>query len=621
MFSQIATASSEGNNLRGQRRSINARNDDEFQRRLAESAAERFAYWTPEKIKRATPLDLKLDAISGEAYLSGMGGDLKSYERSADRIEDEEEPNTTYWDSVVQLGDLMEGGSMNSATQFVKGHTRRDLKIIPKEQMDTSKMVSLLDDGTHVEYDITLKPTDADRMLNRQRKGKPQPKGTTTDEKEKSNQKKQWMRKSPKLRQLRPSRGSVVKDQTTFRAKVLPADDEIVAVYIQLTDFEGETSDYISLHPVSSKPNEKMFEVSLGGFVEEYSGTEWSYKVIVQESSGVQYSFVDIPFTVATAKTIQSAPPTATPQIISEYAMDKTTVLDAEWPHGGAIQSSTGRILFDFGGETHVCSGTVVNDGGIYNERSLILTAAHCAYDVSWKWNHYKILLSTCIQLLTKHFSVIQQDLSKQFASNAIFIPDQAGSLAPTDFDCSNDRYGCWYLSFAVIEKGWADSSFPENAQYDYAFYVVHDFVGTHIDGYSEVTGVLDQDIIPATLDFAADPKSQFFVSFGYSEDYDPSFRYCSGDGKSIREVPNYTNLWLPECNLQGGASGGPWLVDIDSSGVGTVMSLNSWGFTDGPGMAGPSLQTSSGSKAQCLFNVAQTAQDPGSTRGYAIAC
>lgn len=50
-------------------------------------------------------------------------------------------------------------------------------------------------------------------------------------------------------------------------------------------------------------------------------------------------------------------------------------------------------------------------------------------------------------------------------------------------------------------------------------------------------------------------------------------------------------------------------------------MSLNSWGFTDGPGMAGPSLQTSSGSKAQCLFNVAQTAQDPGSTRGYAIAC
>ena len=139
------------------------------------------------------------------------------------------------------------------------------------------------------------------------------------------------------------------------------------------------------------------------------------------------------------------------------------------------------------------------------------------------------------------------QDVNKQFASNAIFIPDQGRSLAPTDFDCSNDKFGCWYLSFAVIEKGWAETAFPENAKYDYAFYVVHDYTATHIKGYTDgLTGYLDQDVIPANLDFAADPQGQYLTSFGYSEEYDPSFRYRAGDTKIIREIPNYTYLELP---------------------------------------------------------------------------
>ena len=381
MFSQLTAASTAGNNLRGPKRSQEV-HQSEFQRRLAESAAERFAYWTPEKIKSATPIDLKIDAVSGDAYLSGLDGNLESYKRAVDRFEEDgEEPMSLYWDSVVSLDDLMKNNASSSATQFVQGHKRRGLEIIPKEQMNTGNMISLLDDDTHTNE--ASQTWDADRFLNRIEKGKPQSKSTSRNKADDAiKAKRQWKRKSPKLRQLRPSRGSTVKDQTTFRAKVLPADGEITAVYLQLTDFQGETSNYISLQPVSSRPNEKMYEVSLGGFVEAYAGTEWSYKIIVQESGGVQYSFVNIPFTVAGGKTMKSSAPTATPQVM-HTSMNSQTVANAEWPHGGAIQSSTGRILFDFGGETHVCSGTVVNDGGIYNERSIILTAAHCAYDVS----------------------------------------------------------------------------------------------------------------------------------------------------------------------------------------------------------------------------------------------
>ena len=196
--------------------------------------------------------------------------------------------------------------------------------------------------------------------------------------------KKQKLKDTPRIRQLRPSRGDTVRDQQTFRAKVVPAKDvEMSAVYIQLTDFEGSTSNYISLSPVSPRPDEKMYEVSLGGFVDEYAGTEWSYKIFVEETSGAKYSFFDIPFTVAADKPLESSHLSMTTQAPSGSSMDKSVVYDARWPYSGAIQSSTGRILFDFGSETHVCSDSVVNDGGVYNERSLILTAAHCAYDVS----------------------------------------------------------------------------------------------------------------------------------------------------------------------------------------------------------------------------------------------
>jgi len=294
------------------------------------------------------------------------------------------------------------------------------------------------------------------------------------------------------------------------------------------------------------------------------------------------------------------SPPSSTTS--EDDPLPQTKVIDSNWPHSGLIQSSVGRIMFEFNGSApFVCSGTVVMDGSngtsrnSKNGRSIIQTAAHCAYN----------------------------DVLKMFATKAIFIPDQSSTRgSKSDFNCNNDRLGCWHLSFAVVEKGWAESSFPDNVQYDYAYYVAIDDDSTHSGGFeSGLTGNLEQDTTPMVIDFDRSATEEFLVALGYSADRDPAFRYCSMDVSSINGVPWYANLWMDNCGMTGGASGGPWIIDMTEGGSGTVVSNNSWGFTDRPGMAGPNLRTASGSKAECLFDKARNAQDPGSSGGYIVKC
>ena len=89
--------------------------------------------------------------------------------------------------------------------------------------------------------------------------------------------------------------------------------------------------------------------------------------------------------------------------------------------------------------------------------------------------------------------------------------------------------------------------------------------------------------------------------------------------GTEIRGLPWYANLWLDDCAMTGGASGGPWIVDADEGGGGTLVSVNSWGFTGRPGMAGPVLRTQDGSWAECLYETAKRVRDPGSVGGVIV--
>jgi hypothetical protein len=256
-------------------------------------------------------------------------------------------------------------------------------------------------------------------------------------------------------------------------------------------------------------------------------------------------------------------------------------VENAPWENGGAVQTAAGRIYFEMPSNPqrkrwagYVCSGTVVTDG--VTGRSTILTAAHCVYD----------------------------DANKAFARNVLFIPNQAGTTgAGTDTNCGNDPLGCWTPAYGVVDGNWTTRTFPANIPWDYAFYVVDDTVDSHNGNGAD--GALDTRTGTLPVSFAAPSvnlsgsDADYTHALGYSYSDDPEFMYCAEDMTN----EGADNWWLPSCGLSGGSSGGPWVQGMSAQGSGNVISVNSWGYTNEPGMAGPKL---SGTSASCIFDVAR---------------
>ena len=70
-------------------------------------------------------------------------------------------------------------------------------------------------------------------------------------------------------------------------------------------------------------------------------------------------------------------------------------------------------------------------------------------------------------------------------------------------------------------------------------------------------------------------------------------------------------------------SSGGPWFQPLnESNGTGPIISVNSWGYTTSPGMAGPKLN---GTSAECLLGAAKnnafTDGAADGDAGYAVTC
>ncbi len=193
------------------------------------------------------------------------------------------------------------------------------------------------------------------------------------------------------------------------------------------------------------------------------------------------------------------------------------------------------------------------------------MTAAHCIFD----------------------------DVAKEFTTTAIFIPRQDdGGIDNTDWDCTNDIYGCWTLDHGVVDVNWTTRTFPDNIPWDYGFYVVSD-TGAHTQGALQTDDDLDGVVGSLAPDFSPPSVGDTTHALGYSYagNYDPNLMYCA-EAMSTEGSANY---WLGRCDLTGGSSGGPWVQPMDeSTGSGPIISLNSWGYTFQSGMAGPKLHDNS---------------------------
>ncbi len=247
---------------------------------------------------------------------------------------------------------------------------------------------------------------------------------------------------------------------------------------------------------------------------------------------------------------------------------DTSVVTGSSWKEGGEIDGAVGKVLFAMGGSYYVCSATVIKDPG-GNDRSLILTAAHCVYDES--------------------------DPDTAFADNWMFIPDydaKPASLTADGTFCGGTLYGCWTASVMVVHDGFADAGGFNDAA------VVHDFavVAVGLGGHDPKTLLEDvSGVTPQAVDFGTNASSPSVTGWAFGYPAQKKWKgndliYCRGpiDTDPFNNGETYR---LNECKLNGGSSGGGWLIDFnETTGSRTVISLNSYGYNGINAMHGPML-------------------------------
>jgi hypothetical protein len=377
----------------------------------------------------------------------------------------------------------------------------------------------------------------------------------------------------PVIANMDPGAGSTIGTSATFAATVSDAESGVRSVAFIVTYPDGVTTQTFSASP---GPGD-VWSVDLQGF----TNGSWSWSVEARDNAkrGGNRSV-----SASVAFTVDSGGGTGGGGTGGGTGGGSDTVTNGVWNFGGDIETAAGRIYFEMPNNArrkrwngYVCSGTVVTDA--MTGRSIILTAAHCVYD----------------------------DANKAFARNVLFIPDQAATTgAGTDTNCNNDPLGCWVPSIGIVDDDWTIRTFPDNIPWDYAFYVVED-AGAHAG--STASEQLDAAVATLAIDFSMPnhddstpgaSSGDFTHALGYSYSEDPKFMYCAED----MTTEGAANWWLPSCGLSGGSSGGAWVQPMSSAGSGPIISVNSWGYTTQPGMAGPRLDASS---ASCVFDAAKT--------------
>lgn len=245
-------------------------------------------------------------------------------------------------------------------------------------------------------------------------------------------------------------------------------------------------------------------------------------------------------------------------------------VTGASWTKGGEVLKASGKVLFSLGSSYYVCSAAVVDDNK--SDRSVILTAAHCVWDAG-----------------------------TGFASNWIFIPEY--DTAPVRLSgsyCANTVHGCWSAASIVVSDVYAsEPGFTTTAvRHDYAFVVV--------GAGGKSNSQLDDVVGSFPIAFSGVSANTDAYLFGYpaaGKYKGTDLVYSRGPVGFDTNTANTT--YRVTSNMTGGSSGGPWLSSFnESTGTGTLMSVNSYGYTGITAMFGPILN----SETSAMFTEALTA-------------
>ena len=238
---------------------------------------------------------------------------------------------------------------------------------------------------------------------------------------------------------------------------------------------------------------------------------------------------------------------------------DKSIVTGLPWTQGGVIESSTGKVFFTIENIGYVCSGTLLKETD--TSRAIVLTAGHCVYE--------------------------QEVGGGEYVTNWIFIPNFENVRFPADVSCAIET-GCWGSDLLSVdsvfegEEGYTDLA----TKHDWGFATIKSVNGSALPD-TDITG-----LYPLVINgFTA--NGDISQSFGYpaaGKFKGSELIYCKAPISA--DVLNNSETWGMRCDMTGGASGGPWISNFDSSSAG-VSSVNSYKYTtDRKRMYGPKFST-----------------------------
>ena len=212
------------------------------------------------------------------------------------------------------------------------------------------------------------------------------------------------------------------------------------------------------------------------------------------------------------------------------------------WTLNDINLKATGKVFFTEGGQPYVCSGSWINDS--VTGSSFVLTAGHCVWDQA----------------------------NGVFVTNFIFVPGYMNNASTAT------RYAATKLF--VREEFASQTTFNSIA-------LQNDWGIARVDNYDT------QNSYP--ISFANNYDNKTVSAFGYPQatPYNGT-KLINCQSLAFKDSKNSNQTWGINCNMTGGASGGPWLNPWNSTTYsGTAFSVNSYKYNnDASKMYGPMFNT-----------------------------